>query len=113
MTMIPTAKNRSRRLRKKMRIDEFQELGFDLSWRFNDEVSEEQIDALVDQLIAEVIEPQALGFSGGGHKEWDGIICTQKLGKCTEAHRQAIETFFADKPVSDVKTSELYDIWWG
>ncbi len=25
---------RSRRLRKKLRVDEFQELGFDVSWRF-------------------------------------------------------------------------------
>ena len=28
------AKNRSRRLRKKMHIDEFQELGFSVAWRF-------------------------------------------------------------------------------
>ncbi len=35
---------RSRRLRKKLRVDEFQELGFDVSWRFADSVSEEQID---------------------------------------------------------------------
>lgn len=27
------AKNRSRRLRKKMHIDEFQELGFSVAWR--------------------------------------------------------------------------------
>ncbi|WP_028110427.1 50S ribosome-binding protein YggL [Ferrimonas futtsuensis] len=113
MTTIPTAKNRSRRLRKKLRVDEFQELGFDLSWRFNDDVTEEQIDALVDQLIEEVIEPLKLGYSGGGHKAWDGIVCTQKLGKCTEEHRQAVEKFFADKPVTEVNASELYDIWWG
>lgn len=113
MTNIPAAKNRSRRLRKKLRVDEFQELGFDLAWVFNEEVSEEQIDAIVDQMIDEVIEPMQLGFSGGGHKSWDGIVCTQKLGKCTEEHRQALETFFKDKPVSEVKTSELYDVWWG
>lgn len=28
------AKNRSRRLRKKMHIDEFQELGFSVQWAF-------------------------------------------------------------------------------
>ena len=38
------AKNRSRRLRKKMHIDEFQELGFSVAWRFPEGTSEEQID---------------------------------------------------------------------
>ncbi|STR43865.1 tRNA (guanine46-N7-)-methyltransferase [Klebsiella michiganensis] len=37
------ATNRSRRLRKKMHIDEFQEVGFSVAWRFADGTSEEQI----------------------------------------------------------------------
>ena len=46
---------RSRRLRKKLRIDEFQELGFELSWNFPAGTAEEQIDRLIDALILEVI----------------------------------------------------------
>ena len=49
------AKNRSRRLRKKMHIDEFQELGFSVAWRFPEGTSEEQIDKTVDDFINEVI----------------------------------------------------------
>lgn len=45
------AKNRSRRLRKKMHIDEFQELGFSVAWRFPEGTSEEQIDKTVDDFI--------------------------------------------------------------
>lgn len=45
------AKNRSRRLRKKMHIDEFQELGFSVAWRFPEGTSEEQIDKTVDDLL--------------------------------------------------------------
>lgn len=48
------AKNRSRRLRKKMHIDEFQELGFSVAWRFPEGTSEEQIDKTVDDFINEV-----------------------------------------------------------
>ena len=51
------AKNRSRRLRKKMHIDEFQELGFSVAWRFPEGTSEEQIDKTVDDFINEVIKP--------------------------------------------------------
>ncbi|SUI19087.1 uncharacterized protein YggL [Salmonella enterica subsp. salamae] len=50
------AKNRSRRLRKKMHIDEFQELGFSVAWRFPEGTSEEQIDKTVDDFINDVIE---------------------------------------------------------
>ena len=56
------AKNRSRRLRKKMHIDEFQELGFSVAWRFPEGTSEEQIDKTVDDFINEVIEPNKLAF---------------------------------------------------
>ncbi|WP_313160237.1 50S ribosome-binding protein YggL, partial [Mixta calida] len=38
---------RSRRLRKKMHIDEFQELGFSVAWTFPQGTSVEEIDAAV------------------------------------------------------------------
>ncbi|CAM4016080.1 YggL family protein [Shewanella insulae] len=103
---------RSRRLRKKLRIDEFQEFGFDVNWTFDDSVTEEQIDAIVDQFIDQVIEERKLGFHGGGHKEWEGIIATQTIGKCTEEDRQAVSDFWKKQPAKDVVVSELYDIWW-
>lgn len=106
------AANRSRRLRKKLRVDEFQEFGFDITWTFDDSVSEEQIDFIVDQFVDDVIEPRKLGFHGGGHKEWEGIIATQMIGQCTEDDRAAVTAFWADKAVSNVEVSELYDIWW-
>ena len=63
------AKNRSRRLRKKMHIDEFQELGFSVAWRFPEGTSEEQIDKTVDDFINEVIEPNKLDFDGSGYMD--------------------------------------------
>ncbi|QLE84675.1 MULTISPECIES: YggL family protein [Shewanella] len=103
---------RSRRLRKKLRIDEFQEFGFDVNWTFNESVSEAQIDTAVDAFIDTVIEPRNLGFHGGGHKEWEGIIATQTIGKCTEEDRQAVKAFWDGQDVKDVEVSDLYDIWW-
>ncbi len=104
---------RNARINKKLRTGAFQEFGFDIYWTFNSDVAEEQIDAIVDQLLDTVIEPNALGFSGSGHRAWEGVVCTRDIGQCTEEHRQALVNFFADKPVTDVKASELYDIWWG
>ncbi|MBR9728232.1 50S ribosome-binding protein YggL [Shewanella intestini] len=106
------AKNRSRRLRKKLRVDEFQEFGFDVNWTFEDSVSETQIDQIVDQFIDDVIEARKLGFHGGGHKGWEGIIATQTIGKCTDDDIKAVNDFWATQPVTDVKTSALYDLYW-
>ena len=54
--------NRSRRLRKKLRVDEFQEMGFDISFNFPVGTAEETIDAVVDALIDEVVEPRKAGL---------------------------------------------------
>lgn len=50
-----------------MHIDEFQELGFSVAWRFPEGTSEEQIDQTVNDLIEEVIEPNKLAFDGSGY----------------------------------------------
>ena len=68
------AKNRSRRLRKKMHIEEFQEVGFSVAWRFPEGTSVEQIDQDVDAFINDVIEPNKLAFDGSGYLAWEGLI---------------------------------------
>ena len=110
--MKANAKNRNRRLRKKLRVDEFQELGFDVAWRLADDTTVEQVDDFLSRFFAEVIEPNGLGYGGEGDTLWHGLICTQKLGKCTEEHRAAVEKWLKDNGVVAVSVSELYDVWW-
>ena len=81
------ATNRSRRLRKKMHIDEFQEVGFSVAWRFAEGTSEEQIDQTVNDLIDEVIEPNKLAFDGSGYLSWEGLICLQEIGNAPRSTR--------------------------
>lgn len=107
------ATNRKRRLRKKLRVDEFQELGFDLSWSFPEGTTEAAIDAVLDGLIAEVIDPNKLAFAADGNLQWDGMVCTETLGKCTEAQRTEVEAWLTAKGVLDLKVSPLFDIWYG
>lgn len=106
------AKNRSRRLRKKMHIDEFQELGFSVAWRFPEGTSEEQIDKTVDDFINEVIEPNKLAFDGSGYLAWEGLICMQEIGKCTEEHQAIVRKWLEERKLDEVRTSELFDVWW-
>lgn len=110
--MKANAKNRNRRLRKKLRVDEFQELGFDVAWRLADDTTDEQVDDFLSRFFAEVIEPNGLGYGGEGDTLWHGLICTQKLGKCTDEHRAAVQKWLKDNGVVAVSVSELYDVWW-
>lgn len=106
------AKNRNRRLKKKLRVDEFQEFGFDVAWKLADETSSDEIDAFLNKFFAEAIEPNGLGFGGEGDVLWHGLICTQKLGKCTEEHRTLVEKWLKDNGATAVSVSALYDVWW-
>ena len=106
------AKNRSRRLRKKMHIDEFQEIGFSVAWRFSEGTSGEQVDQIVDDFINEVIEPNKLAFNGSGYLAWEGLICLQEIGKCTEEHQAIVRKWLEEHKLEEVRTSELFDIWW-
>lgn len=103
---------RSRRLRKKMRIDEFQELGFIVKWSFAEGTPIEEVDSTVDALIAEAIEPHGLAFEASGYLSWEGIVCLQKIGKCTEEHREAVESWLKAKGMKDIVVTELFDVWW-
>lgn len=106
------AKNRNRRLRKKLRVDEYQELGFDVAWKLADDVDSEAVDTFLSKFFDEVIEPNGLGFGGEGDVLWHGLICTQKIGKCTEEHRSAVEKWLTDNGATAVAVSDLYDVWW-
>ncbi len=110
--MKVNAKNRNARQRKKLHVDEFQELGFDVAFKLADESKSEDIDAFITKFFDEVIEPNALGFGGEGDTLWHGLICTQKLGKCTQEHRKLTEKWLKDNGATAVSVSELYDVWW-
>ena len=93
-------------------IDEFQELGFSVAWRFPEGTTEEQIDQTVNDLIEEVIEPNKLAFDGSGYLSWEGLICMQEIGKCTEEHQAIVRKWLEARKLEDVRTSELFDVWW-
>ncbi|MDW8845560.1 YggL family protein [Erwinia sp. P7711] len=106
------ATQRSRRLRKKMHIDEFQELGFSIGFGFPEGTNEETIDKTVDALIEEVIDPNGLAFDGSGYLQWEGLICLQQTGKCTDEHRELVRKWLEDRKLNNIQVTELFDVWW-
>lgn len=105
------AKNRSRRLRKNAhrRIPGIRIFG---GMAIPEGTSEEQIDKTVDDFINEVIEPNKLAFDGSGYLAWEGLICMQEIGKCTEEHQAIVRKWLEERKLEEVRTSELFDVWW-
>lgn len=104
------ATNRSQRLRKKLCVDEFQELGFELNLDFKEDLSEEAIDAFLEAFIKEAMEANGLGYVGGDDF---GLVCLQKRGSVNEEQRAAVEAWLKGRDeLVDFTASPLIDVWY-
>lgn len=109
LLLPPSKRSRSRRLRKKLRIGEFQALGFDyqLNWRVAPSI--EVQDRFIDELLANVIEPRALSLGGGVSC---GFVAARR-GSATEADRIAIESWLRHWPeIAKIEIGQLRDAWY-
>lgn len=108
--MVCPSTHRSRRLRKKLRIDEFQELGFPVEFRFAHDLSEAQRTMFWDTFLAEAIEANSLMFGGGE----SGYVCTLGRKSATDLHRSQVQFWLAARPeIHSSSVGLLEDVWHG
>ncbi|GAB2856303.1 YggL 50S ribosome-binding family protein [Hymenobacter ruber] len=99
-----------KRLRKKLRLREFQEMGFSVKFDLAELGSDEAYFTFWDKLV-EVVEANHLLMGGGLN---DFFVGTDSRRSATEADRKAIETWLHQQPeVSAVNVSLLVDAWHG
>lgn len=105
------AKNRSRRLRKKLYIDEFIVYGFSVSCDLSiDKASE--YDVFIDEFI-DFVEARNLIIGGGAsHSKFDCFVVAEgRYDSATEDDRAAIETWFTNKPeCTNIEVSALVGV---
>ena len=103
-----------KRLRKKLRRGEFQELGFEVRFRAVDNISDEAFDNVVDTFISQAIEANGLICGGGGKKpEWAVFVTLDRQGSATEAHRQAVQQWLATRlEITTTQVGPLIDAWY-
>lgn len=106
------AKNsRSRRLRKKLHLEEFQELGFDVEAEFKEIQTGAAEEELLIAFIDGVIEPRGLIYGGGVAC---GFVCKAGGGSATEEDRSAVQKWLqARSEFTSVTVYELSDAWYG
>ena len=103
-------KKRSRRLRKKLRVGEFKEEGFEINFKFKAGLTnDEQLDILM-KFITEAIESRKLSFGGGEN----GFVTHTWRGSTTEEDRQAVSSWLLScTSIEQVRVSENEDAWYG
>lgn len=102
------SRHRSRRLRKKLHVGEFQELGFEVMFRLNAGLTTEQMGAFWDAFIGDAIEGNGLIYGGST----DGMACLRTRGSADESHREAVRAWLASRPeVSEAGVGPLIDVW--
>ncbi|HEX5355480.1 MAG TPA: 50S ribosome-binding protein YggL [Aquabacterium sp.] len=101
------AKQRSRRLRKKLHVGEFQEFG--LAFKVQRKPGTLDI-SFVDALLTDVVDPRGLEFGGWAS---GGFVSRLGRGSVTEEDRQALIDWLGQR--ADVETamvSGLMDAWY-
>lgn len=106
--------NKSRRLRKKLYLDEFAILGFEFSCTLNAKTSDE-FDSLISQLV-DFVESRELSMVGGGNTTlFSALICSaHRYASATEEDRDSI-TAWLDKQqaISNIEVGKLVDANYG
>lgn len=102
--------NRSRRLRKKLCVDEFQELGFELNLEFKKDLPKEAVDAFLTAFFEEAMDANGLDYVGG---EEFGLICLAKRGSVSEEQRATVEGWLKSRSeLNKIEISALQDAWY-
>ena len=103
-------RQRSRRLRKNLRLGEFQQLGFEISITLKPNLGTDDLDRFLDEFILDAIERNGLAFGGGTDC---GFITTWKRGAASEAHRTIVENWLNRRQeVVSVTIGPLVDAWY-
>lgn len=104
------ATNRSRRLRKKLCVDEFQELGFELILNYQEDLSGEAFETFFDEFLKQGIEGNGLIFIGCDEF---GMVCLGKRGSVSAEQRAAVEAWLQGRSeLESFKIGELADAWY-
>lgn len=104
-----------RRLRKKKHVAEFRELGFEVTARLRNGLSQAEFDALLGRWI-DAIEARGLGFGGGGDmgRPLAGFVTRTGRGSATDDDRISLSAFLESDPaLVGYEVSNLRDAWHG
>jgi len=100
----------NKRIRKKRRVAEFTEWGFEATFTLADHVTDDAVHDFLGLLTSEVLEPRGLQCGGGGDRGWELFIFKPDGESATDDDRAAVSGWLAGRTeVSEVAVSPLMD----
>lgn len=104
-----------RRLRKKKRVGEFQELGFEVTYRLSGNPQQEGLEAFLWQFLEHAIEANGLLAGGGGGNPASLFVVSEvNRASATDEQREKVRSWLASRPeVVDFDVRPLRDAWHG
>ena len=104
-----------KRLRKKQRSGEFQELGFEVTYSVRADSPDDAVDELLWSFIQDAIEANGLLAGGGCGRETSVFVTSSEhLGSATEEHRALVGHWLASQSIISRHTVHpLRDAWHG
>ncbi len=110
---MPSLSRYKRRQRKKLRLGEFQELGFGVSGRFRDGLDQAARMAFLQAFLDQAIEQNGLMFGGGLEPSLEGYVVLDHPGSVSEAQREAVLAWLKGQEVlAEVEADALSDAWY-
>lgn len=101
-----------KRLRKKQRVGEFRQMGFEVRFKVRDVVPDSRLDAFWDTFIGEAVEASGLVCAGGCGREWDLFVTPAGRATATDRHRATVEAWLRDRnDVEQIEIGDLQDAW--
>jgi len=103
----------NKRQRKKHRLGEFQQLGFELRFGTPQDWTDAEQNAFWDECIARV-ESLGLAVGGGAGVTWDVFVTALRdRGSVTSEQRASLLAWLAAHPgVSQIEAGSLEDAWY-
>ncbi len=103
-----------KRIRKKLNLGEFQETGFEITWKPQD-LSEADFDKFIEEFL-DAIESRGLVFGGGcsGENTWEGIIARNKRYSSPDAaDMEFISNWFKSRTdIQEFTLGHEIDLWY-
>ncbi len=101
-----------KRIRKQLRLGEFRQFGFEVSFRLPDDLDEAGVDGFWDVFIADAIEASGLSCGGGCGRAWDVFVTRTGRTSATDEDRAKLAEWLERHALtSDIHIGPLVDAW--
>jgi uncharacterized protein len=101
-----------KRVRKKLRLGEFRQFGFELGFALAPSATAAELDQFWDRFILGFVEIQGLVCGGACGRVWSVFIAPHGRRSATESDRAAARAWLAEQPgVGGVNVGPLIDAW--